>query len=77
MAARSPNTRAPIKLYDGDGYESSSRTQLRWMRFYRPDGPCTLTLELPAKRLRSKPVTVQVSSQRVTPDAIVFEMEPY
>jgi len=29
------------------------------------------------KRLRSKPVTVQVSSTWVTPNAIVFEMEPY
>lgn len=59
------------------GTESSIRTELRWMRFQQPDGPCTLTLELPDKRLRSKPVQVQVSSRRVTPDAIVFEMEPY
>jgi hypothetical protein len=67
----------PYKLYRDWGNESGIRIKLHWMRFYASDGPCTLTLELPAKRLRSKPVTVQVSSGRVTPDAIVFEMEPY
>ena len=71
----------PYKLYRNSrrasGSESGGRLKLRWMRFYGSDGPCTLTLELPGKHLRSKPVTVQVSAGRVTPDAIVFEMEPY
>ncbi|HOC57208.1 MAG TPA: hypothetical protein PKI20_16435 [Verrucomicrobiota bacterium] len=59
------------------GSESGSRIKLQWMRFNASDGPCTLRLELPARHLRSKPVHVQVSSNRVTPDSIVFEMEPY
>jgi hypothetical protein len=64
-------------LFRGSGSESGRRLELRWMRFHESDGPCTLTLELPEKRLRSKPVTVEVSSGRATPDAVVFEMETY
>jgi hypothetical protein len=64
-------------LYQGSGSESSNRIKLEWMRFYAPDGPCTLTLELTGRHLRSKPVTVQVASGRVTPDTIIFEMQPY
>lgn len=64
-------------LYQGSGSESSNRIKLEWMRFYAPDGPCSLTLELTGKHLRSKPVTVQVASGRVTPDTIIFEMQPY
>jgi hypothetical protein len=64
-------------LYKGSGSESSNRIRLHWMRFYETDGPCTLTLELPGRHLRSKPITVQVASGRVTPDTIVFEMQPY
>ena len=64
-------------LSRGSGRESGRGLEMRWFRFYESDGPCTLTLELPDKHLRSKPVTVRVSSGRVTPDTIVFEMEPY
>lgn len=64
-------------LLRGNGRESGRGLGLRWMRFDESDGLCTLTLELPDKQLRSKPVTVEVSSGKVTPDAVVFEMAPY
>ena len=65
------------KLSRGSGSESGTGLLLRWMRFYESDGPCTLRLELPREHLRSKPVTVQVTSNRVAPEAIIFQMEPY
>jgi len=67
----------PYKLYREWGSESGIRLKLEWMRFDASNGPTTLTLELPSRHLRSKPVHLQVSSGRVTPDAVVFEMEPY
>ena len=67
----------PYKLYRGSGSESGRGLKLRWMRFYESDGLCTLTLELPDKLLRSKPVTVRIASGRVTPETVIFEMQPY
>ncbi len=64
-------------LSHGNGRESGRGNKMRWMRFYEADGPCTLILELPDRHLRSKPITVQVSSGRVTPDTITFEMASY
>ncbi len=62
-------------LVHGGGRESGNRLELRWMRLYEEDGPCTFVLELPALQLRSKPVTFQVVSNRASPDHIVFEMQ--
>jgi len=67
----------PYKLYREWGSESGIRLKLEWMRFDASNGPTTLPLELPSRHLRSKPVHLQISSGRVTPDAVVFEMEPY
>jgi len=65
------------RLICGNHRESGSGNKMRWMRFYEADGPYTLILELPDRRLRSKPIAVQVSSGRVKPDTITFEMASY
>lgn len=61
----------------GSGTSSSTRLDLLWMRIYEPDGPCIWRLELPSKRMRSKPVTFEVKAGRAIPDFVVFEMEAY